>query len=253
MMIVQKEYVNNIPVLHVVKQSLLDQKIPFIIFIHGFQSAKEHNLHYAYYLSEKGYRVVLPEASFHGEREEFISERELTYRFWDIVVNTIQEIEAIKNHYEQRIDEGRIGVAGTSMGGIVTLGALTQYSWIKAAVSLMGSPVYEDYARRQISEIQKRGYHIPFTEKELEKTFNRLRTYDLSQQPEKLKGRPLMFWHGKNDPIVPFQNAYDFYLSNRDQYENHPEDLFFMLDEQSGHKVSRSGVLKTVEWFSEKL
>ncbi|MDI5791688.1 hypothetical protein PO124_35075 [Bacillus licheniformis] len=31
------------------------------------------------------------------------------------------------------------------MGGIVTLGALTQYEWITTAVSLMGSPAYVEF------------------------------------------------------------------------------------------------------------
>ena len=58
-------------------------------------------------------------------------------------------------------DQDRIGV-GTSMGGIVTLGALTQYKWIKAAVSLMGSPNYVKFAQAQIEHLKTIGCQIPF-------------------------------------------------------------------------------------------
>ena len=53
---------------------------------------------------------------------------------------------------EQLIDSERIGLVGTSMGGIVTLGSLTRYSWIKAAVSLMGMPYYEKFALWQLKD-----------------------------------------------------------------------------------------------------
>ena len=53
------------------------------------------------------------------------------------------------------IDSERIGMVGTSMGGIVTLGSLTRYKWIKAAVSLMGMPYYEKFALWQIKELEK--------------------------------------------------------------------------------------------------
>lgn len=81
---------------------------------------------------------------------------ELAGHFWDIVLNEIEEIGVLKNHFEKvgLVDGGRIGLAGTSMGGITTLGALTAYDWIKAGVSLMGSPNYVELFQQQIDHIQ---------------------------------------------------------------------------------------------------
>ncbi|MDQ0216697.1 fermentation-respiration switch protein FrsA (DUF1100 family) [Oikeobacillus pervagus] len=255
MLIVDQEKIRDIPLLHVVEQTNIGKPLPFIIFIHGFTSAKEHNLHYAYYLAEKGFRVVLPEANFHGERSQGLDLNELGIRFWDIVLQTIEEVSGIKDAFVERelVNESRIGLAGTSMGGIVTLGALTQYPWINTAVSLMGSPTYRKYAEQQLHEVRQKGFEIPYSTSEIHRILESLYPYDLSQHPEKLEGRPLMFWHGKKDPIVPFQNTYDFYLSIQDQYKEHPEDLYFMGEKMSGHKVSRAGTLELVNWFSEKL
>ncbi len=72
-----------------------------MIFIHGFTSAKEHNLHIAYLLAEKGFRAVLPEALHHGERGEEMAVEELAGHFWDIVLNEIEEIGVLKNHFEK--------------------------------------------------------------------------------------------------------------------------------------------------------
>jgi uncharacterized protein len=247
--------VGKIPLLHVVKEDRGDERLPFIIFVHGFESAKENNLHYAYLLANKGFRVVLPEAIFHGERHSGLNPLDLNFRFWECVTTTIDEIEMIKNHFERenKIDTNRIGVAGTSMGGIVTLGALTQYPWIKTAVSLMGMPYYEKFSQYQLQQLTESGLKIPLTEIDKEAIFKHLRKYDLSLQTDKLNGRPLLFWHGVKDPVVPYSYTYQFYESIRPLYQESPEKLKFISDVKADHKVSREGVLSLVDWLEKYL
>jgi uncharacterized protein len=255
MIAVEKMNVAGIPLLHVVKDSDKNEKTPFVIFVHGFTSAKEHNLHYAYLLAEKGIRVVLPDALHHGERNENLSGLELNMQFWSIVINEINELQIIKDYFENEklIDPCQIGVAGTSMGGIVTLGALTQYKWIKAAASLMGSPYYEQFSRQQIKYIQKMGIKVPLTDEELEQHFLSLQAYDLSIHTEKLAARPLLFWHGKKDQVVPFDPTYTFFQEIKSSYEEKPEYLKFIADTNADHKVSREGLIATVDWFADFL
>ncbi|MBS4177414.1 esterase [Lederbergia citrea] len=252
---IHKEKVKDIPLLHVVKSGYQEKMLPLVFFIHGFTSAKEHNLHFAYLLAEKGFRVVLPEANLHGERNDGRSNEEIVFEFWDIVTNTIKEIEVVKDDFIARglVDKERIGLVGTSMGGIITLGSLTQYDWIRAAVCLMGSPNYEGFAREQIEQLQKSGIKLPLSNEELEQEYFRLKKYDLSAQPEALAGRPLLFWHGKKDPVVPFQPTYDFYEKIKKNYARNSADLDFIVDEQADHKVSREALLKTVSWFENHL
>lgn len=252
---IHKEFVGDIPYLHIVKDQNRMKRLPLVIFVHGFTSAKEHNLHFAYLLAEKGFRVVLPDAILHGEREQAQSEEERMFRFWPIVTNTIKELDQLKESLVEKelVDAEKIGLVGTSMGGIVTFGALTQYNWIKTAVSLMGSPCYELFAKLQIDQLKKVGIKLPFTEEVLSKEFEALRQLDLSQQPELLQGRPLLFWHGKQDPVVPFQPTYEFYQQIQYLYKENPHNLEFIIDERAGHKVSREALLRTVDWFSQHL
>ncbi|WP_243385750.1 alpha/beta fold hydrolase [Bacillus kexueae] len=252
--IIQRDQVQDIPALHLVKQSLQHERLPFILFIHGYTSAKEHNLHYAYLLAEKGFRVVLPDVKFHGERV-VETETELHMQFWRIVLHTIHELNTLKEFYEQQnlMDHERIGVVGTSMGGIITLGALTQYQWIKTAVSLMGNPAYGSFFQMQIQHLKQQGINIPFTDEQLAEQMNQLKPYDLSTQLDKLANRPLLFWHGKKDQVVPFAPAYKFYEEILPLYAENPERIHFEADEHAGHKVSRKGVLLTVEWFEKHL
>ncbi|MBT2689012.1 alpha/beta fold hydrolase [Bacillus sp. ISL-47] len=255
MVIIENKYINKIPVLDLARQELRKAQLPVIIFVHGFTSAKEHNLHYAYLLAEKGFRVVLPDTLFHGERAAGLSGNDLNFRLWDIVLHTITELKIIKEAYvdEKLIKPERIGLVGTSMGGIVTLGALTQYAWVKAAVSLMGMPYYEKFAQWQMDELQKNNIEIPMNEEEVTDLLKTLRKRDLSLQPEKLGKRPLMFWHGKKDSVVPFSYTYHFYESIQPLYNDAPEKLRFITDDKAGHKVSNEGLLETVKWFETHL
>lgn len=139
------------------------------------------------------------------------------------------------------------------MGGIVTLGALTQYEWISSAVSLMGNPTYVKFAQAQLAQVESLGYELPFSEEEIEKMLSELAHYDLSLQPEKLSGRPLMFWHGKRDKVVPFNLTHEFYQSILPYYESQEDNLLFVEDDKADHKVTREGVLKLVEWFEKHL
>jgi fermentation-respiration switch protein FrsA (DUF1100 family) len=255
LILVEHNHIEQIPILHLAKKSNFDDKLPFVIFAHGFTSAKETNLNYAYLLAEKGFRVVLPEAAYHGERSANLSTQQLSFRFWDIVLQSIDEMDIIRRAFLEKdmIDQNRIGLVGTSMGGIVTLGSLTRYHWISAAVSLMGMPYYEKFALYQIEQLKKNGIELPLSNGRIEELIGKLKMVDLSQKPEKLEKRPLLFWHGKKDPIVPFSYTYDFYETIKPLYKDNPEKLIFITDENSGHKVSREGQLKTVEWFERYL
>jgi uncharacterized protein len=255
MVIVNNKMLQNIPVLEVVQEVAIDKKLPLIIFIHGFTSAKEHNLHFAYLLAEKGFRVILPDAIYHGERTENLSETELSFKFWDIVINNIKELNIIKEEINQAglLDETKIGVVGTSLGGITTLGALTQYEWINTAVSLMGSPCYQEFFNGLVHEIKRNRIELPVTEEQLLQQSSILQKYDLSVQPEKLEGRPLLFWHGERDRVVPFENTYEFYEKIYPLYDGIEENIKFISDPKSDHKVSREGLLETVEWFEKHL
>ncbi|WP_071459125.1 prolyl oligopeptidase family serine peptidase [Bacillus massilinigeriensis] len=251
MIAIEKISIDNIPVLHVVKQDSIKQLLPTVFFLHGFTSTKETNLNYAYLMAEKGLRVVLPEALYHGERGGDKTDKELGFSFWEIVLNNIKELESLKNYFTDKglTDSAKIGVAGTSMGAITTLGALKCYEWISSAVSLMGSPAFRKLAEWQIAETEKLGISLPFTEEQTARLLARISEYDISLHPEKLSGRPLLFWHGKLDSVVPYEGAEDFFEEVKEDYKSFPEKLQFISDSHAGHKVSKTAIRQTAEWF----
>ncbi|KMY45367.1 hypothetical protein AC622_14990 [Bacillus sp. FJAT-27916] len=245
---IEKVTVEDVPMLIIGKQDLKNIPLPGFIFLHGFMSAKEHNLHYAYLLAERGFRVFLPDAIMHGERGGDYSEEVMSKSFWKIILSSIKELPKIKHYITEYgyVIHDRIALGGTSMGAITTFGALTQYEWIKAAVSMMGTPAYQDFTHGML----KQGLE-GISEAEVKETLDALTKYDLSLQPEKLNGRPLFIWHGEKDPVVPIAGIRTFLESQARHFKD--EQVTYVTDEQAGHAVTRKGLLEAVNWIEEKV
>ncbi|GGA73889.1 alpha/beta fold hydrolase [Ornithinibacillus halotolerans] len=245
---ISKELVGGIPSLVVVDSEKKEEALPTVIYFHGITSAKEHNLPLAFLLAEKGIRVVLPDSIYHGERETNEID-DVRYYLFHIVLQNVKELNDIKDDLESRelILDGRVGVAGTSMGGITTAAALSQYQWLNSAAILMGSPKLTTFARELVATYEKLG-ELPMTKEEVDKLYETLQTFDLSLQVEKLNERPLLLWHGDNDPTVPFEHSFRFYESTVKVYKDQ-DKIKFIREKNQGHKVSRMAILETVKWF----
>ena len=253
-MIVANETWEGIPLLHVHTVEM-NEETPVVIFLHGFMSAKEHNLHYAYQLVRKGVRVLLPDAKLHGDRSEGLAEKQMNLHFWDIILNSINEVERIYNYLKKNhlLANHKIGVAGSSMGAITTCGCLKRYEWIHTAAICMGAPGFVELGKYQLERLAANGFTWPMTDEEITKINDMLANYDVTLTPEKFAMRPVFFWHGKKDKTVPFENTYQFYLKLRAYYEQKPDYLNFMVDNQAGHAVTRDGVLEATAWLAEHL
>jgi fermentation-respiration switch protein FrsA (DUF1100 family) len=248
---VERENWKGIPLLHVVPDDKIDERLPTVVFFHGHMSAKEHNLHYAYQLAEKGLRVLLPDAHLHGEREEGLDGIQMSLRFWEVVLTSIEELEILNNElHRKQLAAGEIGVGGTSMGGITTLGALTVYPWIKASAVMMGAANYVQLAKAQMQQFESKGFKLPITQEERHKMLQTLEHFDATKNKSIFNSRPVFFWHGEQDTTVPFSPIFSFYKALTEDYAEVPERLYFMRDKEAGHAVSRSGMLAATDWLA---
>ncbi len=252
---IREEQWGQVPLLHVVDEQQESSEMPVVVFFHGFTSAKEHNLHYAFNLAKKGIRVLLPEAHLHGVRMEDLDEVQLSLRFWEIVLTSIEEAGFLQEELQNKglLNDGRLAFAGTSMGGITTLGCLAAYPQVNCAAVMMGTPGFVKLAKGQMQQFENRGYKLPMGSDEVKSLFDALGTFDLTKHPERLGGRPVFFWHGKKDATVPFEPTWNFYNAEKASYSSHPEDFVFMADAHAGHTVSRPGMLTAVDFLADHL
>ncbi|WP_290034126.1 alpha/beta fold hydrolase [Ligilactobacillus cholophilus] len=237
----------NLPFLEIVEESKIDDPLPLIIFYHGWLGRKENVLTQGYEIAKRGFRVVLPEALFHGERADGPT-KDHQLQFWQIIEKSIEEFPKFVKLYAQQdlILDNKVAVSGLSMGGITTCAIFTVYPWIKCAVCLEGTPNPVAFAKLLIDNLPGIE-NIP--EDFIHEQLAGLNEIDLSLNPEKIAGRPLHFWHGTDDKMVPYDLTKKFY----DEVSGKPyaKNVTMTTTEGAGHKVSFDTTVEMADKFVE--
>lgn len=234
----------TIPLLEVVQEDLKMQKLPLIIYYHGWQSQKELTLTQGRYLARKGFRVILPDAFNHGKRKNPMTDIP-SLTFWQSIHTNLFEFGYIVHALQkENLADDRIGVGGVSMGGMTTAALLTHHPEIKAAACVMGTPKLTAYRERIFKHASQMDRFFPDDYNHLLKW---IPEYDLSLNIDKLAGRPLLIWHGKQDVIVPYTHVIEFMEENKDL-----ENIQF-IDEDEKHLVRPQTMEKITEFFVEQL
>jgi len=176
-------------VLHAYPQGKAQTALPCVVFYHGFTSSKLVYSYFAVALAQAGFHVIMPDAPEHGSR--FAGDaRARLQTLWPILLKSCQEFASLREAIAEQgwLVEGRLAVAGASMGAMTALGIMTQHPEIKCAASLMGSGYFMSLSRTL------------FPSPEFPKA---LAGWDVTHQLEKLAAKPLFLWHGEEDDIVP--------------------------------------------------
>ncbi len=239
--------ISDIPTLYIYKDPNGPAvESPATIILHGITNGKEANLHYAYLLAEKGFKVFLPDASHHGERGVAFTDKDRTYAIGEIILKSVAELALLKESIVGKygVNEKEIYLGGISMGAITTFAAISQYSWIKAAFSMMGDPALVAFAKARVAELDE-AVQKQFSVAGIERS---LQPYDLSLEPEKLAERPLFIWHGDADTVVPMDSEIDF--ANQVKAAHPKQEIKIVIEKNRGHKVNRYGILALVDWLA---
>src|SRR5699024_9443234 len=156
--------------------------------------------------------------------------------FWDLVRQSIEELADLSDALVEKSysRKDRIGIGGTSMGGIVSYGALVRYDWIKTTADLMGTLYVTDEA------------------KALSKQFNKVNEHDVSLHTNALNYRPLCIWHGEEDKVVPYKYSPSFYESIKEYYDS-LENIQFSSENGRAHHVSKRSMNEAASWFEKHL
>lgn len=226
--------VSGIPILEVVEDTLKQEALPCVVFYHGWRSAKELVLTQARKLAAKQLRVILPDAMNHGERAIKAISEIPSYTFWQSIQGNLLEFPVLEDFLKRNdlLLNDDIRVGGVSMGGITTCALLVKHPEITKAACLMGTPQPVLYRERVIEQAQKFHRFVP---EDLRPLTDWLKGYDLSLQPEKVAGRPLLFWHGTEDEKIAFRDAYEFYV--RYKAKDFGQNMNFTIGRNQGHLV----------------
>ncbi|WP_368645807.1 alpha/beta fold hydrolase [Alkalibacterium putridalgicola] len=240
---IRKRTLGTIPLLEVVEEARRNDTLPLIVYYHGWQSSKELVLTQGRYLAEAGFRVLLPDAANHGERKQPITKIP-SLTFWQSIHTNLFEFGFIVNHFKKLgVVDDRIAVGGVSMGGITTCALLTHHPEIKAAACIMGSPQPVKYRERIMGHASKLDRFFPH---DYESLLGWVPDYDLSYHPETLGDRPVLFWHGIHDVIVPYDHVEEFVKENPDR------NLTF-IEEDEEHLVKVPTMKEITAFFLKEM
>ncbi|MGR3742416.1 alpha/beta fold hydrolase [Companilactobacillus sp. DQM5] len=241
--------IENIPVLEVVDESLRKEKIPIVVFYHGWKSSKELVLTQARKLAQKKIRVILPDAQNHGKRKQPISSIP-SFTFWNSIQSNIAEFGILINFYEKikLLNRNHLGVGGYSMGAITTCALLTHHSEITVASSIMGSPSPYKYFQRVKKKAQEYGVYMP---KDIDGLLGWIKKYDLSLHPEKIDNRPFFIWHGTKDERILFLEPKEFFSKIKN--ENYAKKTKFLIGDNQGHLVTTDLMDEIAEFFEKNI
>lgn len=241
---IEEHILGTIPLLEVVQEDKKDEKLPLIVYYHGWQSQKELTLTQGRYLAREGFRVILPDAFNHGKRKNPMTDIP-SLTFWQSIHTNLFEFGYIVNALQEKnLADDRIGVGGVSMGGMTTTALLTHHPEIKAAACVMGTPKLVAYRERIFNYASQMNRYFPSDYNDL---LNWIPEYDLSLNIEKLNNRPLLIWHGKQDEVVPYDHVIEFMQENGDK-----KNIQF-IDEDEAHLVKPDTMAKITSFFVDTM
>lgn len=216
-----------------------------LLFLHGFGGRKEDVVNFGEVAESLGFSMLAIDARGHGDRRSAFMgapvQELLGFLNGSIVDNRIAIDMASRNGW---VEEGKLILVGTSMGGIL--------GGVLAGVDqrISGAALY--VAGGDLVEILKRGKHpmvsqivsgIPGFMFSLFK--GQVGNIDPINYIDRISPRPLLLQLGKNDDYVPFDCGMKLFDRAKE-----PKDL---VVHDSGHDLPRETALsETINWMRKR-
>lgn len=228
------------------------QKLPLVLFIHGFEASKEKSLRYGVHFAAKGYLTVMMDLPEHGERakpdfQEKYSLELHPRRAWMnrlfLIKESFEEIRLLTNHFlsDERIDPSRLGVSGISMGGTLALLAAYYEPKVKAAATFLSILDFEgmDFFNKM----------KPFSEEELKSA----RMLDPAAVYQRMPNAAILTQYGEADLVAGKAGQARFDAVMKGIYEHSPGRYQTVGHPGISHDVSLDMVRRALEWFKKYL
>jgi dienelactone hydrolase len=273
----------RVPVL-LVKPAAATGRLPAVIVLHGTGGAKDRMLDWLTDLAQRGIIGVAIDARYHGDRAGGAKGKEAYERaivrawhakpgepqehpfYYDTVWDLWRTVDVLRDRPD--VDPARIGMLGTSMGGIETWLAAAADERVAVAVPAIAVQSFRwsldnDRWQGRAKTIQQA--HDAAAKDLGEPKVNARVCRDLwakvipgmTEQfdcPSMLRlfaGRPLLILNGDQDPNCPIEGARLAFASAEAAYKqaNAADRLTIMVAERVGHKVTDEQRKAALDWF----
>jgi dienelactone hydrolase len=204
-------------------------------------------------IAARGWNAVASDNRSHGDRSgpDFV-ERACAEGKWSLLAirqmiqETAEDFRTVLDQMLLRpeIDRERIGVAGISMGAFAGLKALTLDNRIRATVSILGSPYWDDCFEGTLEVGDPKRRRL-------------LAEYASANQPASFKEafppRAVLFQVGERDPHLDSARVMGFCRELEGAYAEFPYQLEGILFPDIAHEVTPPMWENTLTWFDRFL
>lgn len=247
---IKKVELAGIPCLYV-KLNFTFEKVPTVIYYHGWSSNKENNLFLGEILAFHGYGVILPDAIHHGKRgalDNYYVEALRKY-FWEVIFNSVNEYKSLANAAVEKlgIEVDNIAVMGSSMGGFIASGVFASNKEIKCLINMNGASAWEK-AENVFKEMDKEKQGAA-TELQLEQ----IRQLDPMANKEALYPRPMLLLHGDSDTSISIDVQRYFYNEMKELYKDQSDRIKFIETPKLNHYKTVGMMEESIAWFDKYL
>jgi fermentation-respiration switch protein FrsA (DUF1100 family) len=198
---------------------------PAVIVLHGAGSRKENHADYARTAVAHGLAALTFDNRGHGETEGPLG---------DGVVNDLRALAAWLAARPE-IDGGRIGVRGSSMGGLLAIHAAAGSEDVAAAVAICPAAEWmlaEDVQRVIDGRPLPANSAMPEMELDAPALAAWLDSNDVEDAAERMGAKPLLLIHARGDEVVP-------YTQSEKLYERAAEPKRLLLLEGGHHRSAQ--------------
>jgi len=251
------------------------QKLPVVLYIHGFAGDKRGGVEIAYNLAQRGIATVNLDAALHGGRLDFrvattwegpqkgdlypfATGLDRFFLIMKIIEDTLEDISKLLDTFREdpRLDGQRMGICGASMGGFIAYCFAAKNPSVKALATLISFPSLKQRWQDSILESSLQPAYAEQMAGLLSVTEERTKVVDALDPVEGLKKfapKPLLMVIGDLDTDTHKSYSLRFYEQIKPFYEEKPGNLQYKVHPGAIHRVTSGMVNDAVDWFAKNL
>jgi fermentation-respiration switch protein FrsA (DUF1100 family) len=177
---------------------------PAVIVLHGAGSRKENHADYARAAVGHGFVALTFDNRGHGQTEG------------DMGAGVLDDLRALAQWLADRpeVDERRIGVRGSSMGGLLAIHAGAASEHVAAVVAICPaaeSMLAEDVRRIADGHPPPAGSALAEMRIDASALASWLEVTDVGDAVERMGSKPLLLIHARGDEVVPYAHSEELY------------------------------------------
>jgi uncharacterized protein len=249
---------------------------PIVFFCHGMFGDRRHAVEFGYLLARAGVFFAAFDPPMHGERMSDVVRSvgrslpnpayplETGLDVWclmlQVIVQANRDITTLVEHFrsDPRVDVGRVGVSGLSMGGYLAFYAAAHNPLVRAAVPAIGMPAFADRWADVVTEASSYAQWsdaVQAAQAETERRAAWIKEIDPLPRLASFCPRPLLMLTGDLDVDQPKSYSVKAFRSLQPLYAavGHPERLKLSIHDGIAHRFSSGMMDEAVDWFGRCL